>query len=164
MSNSLHISILHTFFNQSPFTVPQCIVYSGATHHMWNDSNAFISFHKEESGGYVCIANNQKIPLVGYGSIWIKLDNYTIQLDDVFYVPSLRDSLFSVRQHQRCPSCSFLCDNTGCYLTFPHFSIPVNDTEEMIIPYKHWAQHLIKSIGCTLTESLPMLPLPTVFD
>ena len=129
---STHIDSRH-FFTNSPSILPQCVIDSGATHHMWNDPSAFISFHKEEHGGYVRIANNQKIPIVGYGTIRVQLGSYTIQLDDVFYVPSLRDSLFSVRQHRRCNSCSFVCDNDGCKLNFPLFSIPVNDDNEMII-------------------------------
>ncbi len=129
---STHIDPLY-FLSPNQKHSHNCIVDSGATHHMWNDPSAFISFYPEENGGYVRIANNQKIPIVGYGTIRVKLDNYVIELEDVFYVPSLRDSLFSVRQHRRCDRCSFICDNNGCHLHFPLFSIPVPDHEEMVV-------------------------------
>ena len=35
----------HHFFTHSTSTLLQCVVNSGATHHMWNDPTAFISFH-----------------------------------------------------------------------------------------------------------------------
>ena len=70
---SQHVDPSH-FLTQSLSTLPQCVVNGSATHHIWNDSNALISFHKKENGGYVQIANNQKIPIVGYGSIRITLD------------------------------------------------------------------------------------------
>ena len=95
------------------------------------------------------------------------MDNYTIQLEDVFYVPSLRDCLFSVRQHRRCHSCSFLCDNTGCTLNFPCFTINVNDDDEMKIntipigntePKVHWSNTHISA----KTALIQTLKQPTI--
>jgi hypothetical protein len=44
--------------------------------------------------------------------------------------------LISVHHHQRNQGCSFLADNDGCYLTFPTFSITVDDSTDCLLAYE----------------------------
>ncbi len=105
---SKHVNAMH-FLTPQQTPSMQCIVDSGATHHMWNDPHAFVSFIPETEGGYVKLVNNAKIPIVGSGTIRINFNDYIIEIDDVFYVPSLINSLYSKKQHIRNPSCAFHC-------------------------------------------------------
>ena len=69
----------------------------------------------ESDGGFVKPANNAKAPILGYGTIQITIHNYVLELDDVFYVPSLVNSLFSIKQHIRNLMCTFHWEyNMGC--------------------------------------------------
>ena len=49
------------------------IIDSGATHHMWSDPAAFISF-APTANSYVSLANNFRIPVKGVGSIHLKIN------------------------------------------------------------------------------------------
>ena len=126
----------------------RCIVDSSATHHMWNDPHAFVSFIPETDGGYVKLANNAKMPIVGSGTIRITFNDYILEIDDVFYIPSLLNSLYSVKQHIRNPSCAFHCAyEYGCRLLFPHFTIHIDDSDKLYLPFSrpspstkvHWS-------------------------
>ena len=169
---SKHIKPLHSITNSSNPT-PHCIIDSGATHHMWNNVTAFVSFCPEENGGYVKVANDQKIPIIGYGTICFEINNYTIKLEDVFYTPSLWDSLFSVHQHCRCTNCSFICNNDGCHLHFPRFTIPVPDDDEMVVKIKslgttinkiHWSNipHSVADNAKTTPIFYPLIHVPVI--
>jgi hypothetical protein len=58
----------------------------------------------------------------------------SIILHDVLHVPSLCCPLISVRCFRRLNGCSFLSDNSGCFLTFPTFFLTdVDDSSDCII-------------------------------
>ena len=76
------------------------IIDSGATHHMWNDSTAFISYVSTKTS-YVSLVNDYKIPMKGVGSIQLNINNCILQIHNVFYVPALQYCLYSVKQHRR---------------------------------------------------------------
>ena len=131
---------------------------------MWNNPKAFISFIPETEGGYVKLANNARIPIVGSGTIRVIFYTSTLEIDDVFYVLSLINSLYSIKQHIRNPHCAFHCAyEYGCKLLYPHFTIPINDNDEFYLPCArpppstkvHWT-----NIVChkkALTVQLPKL-------
>jgi len=48
----------------------------------------------------------------------------------VLHVPTLCSPLLSVRCFCCLNGCSFLVNDTGCYLTFPKFFLPVDDTSD----------------------------------
>ncbi len=76
------------------------IIDSGATHHMWNDGSAFIQF-KYLNNCYVTLANNFKILIKGQGSIQLKINGYLLHIHDVYLVPTLQFSLYSVKKHRK---------------------------------------------------------------
>jgi hypothetical protein len=61
---------------------------------------------------------------------------YIVGRRQVLHVPALKAPLLSVRQHRRHQGCSFIADNEGCYLTFPTFSIKVDDSVDCLIAYE----------------------------
>ena len=72
---------------------------SGATHHMWNNTAAFISYSHTHNS-YVSLANNAKVPINGCGTIQIKINGFILRIHNVYHVPSLHYNLYSVKQHK----------------------------------------------------------------
>ncbi len=107
------------------------IIDSGATHHMWNDATAFITF-QPMTNSYVS-ANSFKIPIAGIGTIQLNINGYFFMIHDVYYIPSLQYCLYSVKQHQKYVNFSCIFDNNGSTLGFPKFQFNINDEYDMII-------------------------------
>jgi hypothetical protein len=83
---------------------------------------------------YVILADKSRVPCLGRGIIHLTLDDKQIILHDVLHVPHLQNPLLSVCCLRRLQGCSFLADNSGSYLSFPNFIIPVDDSSHCIIP------------------------------
>ena len=108
------------------------IIDSGATHHMWTNSKAFITF-RPMCDCYVTLANNYKIPIQGIGTIQINIQGYILNIHDVYLVPSLQFSLYSVKQHRRYLQCSCIFNNDAATLHFPKFKFNIDDDYDMLI-------------------------------
>jgi hypothetical protein len=108
------------------------VIDSGATAMMMPFRQCFINYTPTPRS-YVILANNQRSPCLGCGDICLTMGNYNALLRDVLHIPSLRCPLFSVRCHHRFVGCSFLADNTGCFLTFPSFTVEVNDQSDCTV-------------------------------
>ena len=112
------------------------IIDSGATHHMWNNKDSFITYTTLHNC-YVTLANKHKIPVIGQGTIQLNIQGYILHLHNVYLVPSLQFNLYSVKVHRRYPKCSCLFDNDAATLNFPKFSFDINDDYDMIIYAKN---------------------------
>ena len=119
--------ILSTVNNAYPI-----IIDSGATHHMWTDVSAFITF-RTLNHCYVTLANNNKVPIKGQGTIQIKIQGYILHIHNIYLVPTLQLSLYSVKQHRRYIQCSCVFNNTAATLHFPKFSFQIDDEHDMLI-------------------------------
>jgi len=115
--------------NHSEFNV---IIDSGCTRHMFHDRTTFPTY-KQCSHSFVILADKSKTACLGIGTITIILGGKEIVLHDVLHVPNLRSPLLSVRCFRRLKGCSFISDNSGCFLTFPTFFLPVDDSSDCII-------------------------------
>lgn len=102
------------------------------------DTNASVSAYSDSAppNHYVVLADNQKSPCLGVGSIKVNMGGFTIVLHDVLHVPALRSPLYSVRCHRRSTGCSFIADNDGAFLSFPTFFITVDDSVDCVITGK----------------------------
>jgi hypothetical protein len=127
LSSTLDLSKLTS--NQSEFNV---IIDSGCTRHMFPDRDTFLTY-KPCSHSFVILADKSKTACLGIGTITIMLGGKEILLHNVLHVPNLQSSLLSVRCFGRFKGCSFLSDNSGCFLTFPTFFLPVDDSSDCII-------------------------------
>jgi hypothetical protein len=108
------------------------IIDSGCTRHVFPYQDSFINY-KPCSHSFVVLADKSKTACLGTGTISISLGGKHIILHDVLHVHSLRSPLISVRCLRRLKGCSFLCDNSGCFLTFPKFILQVDDSSDCII-------------------------------
>jgi hypothetical protein len=107
----------------------QLIVDSGCTCHMFPFRDAFISY-KETPSSYVILADKSQVPCIGLGVVSFSLSGKSIVLHDVLHVPSLPSPLLLVQCFHHLNGCSFLADNMGCFLSFPQFFLPVDDTSD----------------------------------
>ncbi|KAL3797950.1 hypothetical protein HJC23_013188 [Cyclotella cryptica] len=110
------------------------IADSGATHHLWPDYSAFISYEKV-SNRFVSLADKSTAPIVGFGDVAVSLGGKNIVLRNVYHVPSLRAPLYSLRAHRRLSGCGFIGDNDCFQICFPGFSLTVNDDVDSYIEY-----------------------------
>jgi hypothetical protein len=99
---------------------------------MMSFRHCFITYQSTPKS-YVILADSQKSPCLGRGDVCITLGGFKVILKDVLHIPSLCCPLFSVRRHRRLLGCSFLADNSGCFLMFPSFTIEVNDSSDCIV-------------------------------
>jgi len=127
VSSTLDLSKLTS--NQSEFNV---IIDSGYTRHMCPDRDTFLTY-KPCSHSFVILADKSKTACLGIGTVTIMLGGKDIVLHDVLHVPNPRSTLLSVRCFRCFKGCSFLSDNSGCFLTFPTFFLPVDDSSDCII-------------------------------
>ena len=117
--------------------IKQLCLDSGASHDLWNNRDDFISYENiTNSGRYVSLADDSKIPIMGVGTIRFRIGSKIIQLNNVYHVPRLDMPLLSMRVHRRrAQGCSFIADYSGCFYTFPEFSITVDDAEDVTVPF-----------------------------
>jgi len=127
LSSTLDLSKLTS--NHSEFNV---IIDSGCTTHMFPDRDTFFTY-KPCSQSFVILADKSKTACLGIGTITIMLGGKEIVLHNLLNIPKLRSPLLSIRCFRQLKGCSFLSDNSGCFLTFPTFFLPVDDSSDCII-------------------------------
>ena len=77
---------------------------------------------------------NKVIPIKGIGTICIQIREHNIAYKEVLHVPALTAILLSSRGHRRITQgCSFIADHSGCFLTFPEFTIEIDDHDDCTI-------------------------------
>ena len=109
---------------------------SGASHDLWNNRTDFISYKDLTGlGKYVSLADDSKIPIMGIGTIKFRLAGKIICFRNVYHVPRLEIPLIALRVHRRrAQGCAFVSDFSGCFFTFPNFSIEVDDDVDVTVP------------------------------
>ena len=111
-------------------------VDSGATHDMAPGvKEDFANYRPLPPGSHVLLANKQPTPALGIGTQYYRIDGYIIGRREVLHVPALSAPLISVRQHRRHQGCSFVADNDGCFLSWPTFTIEVDDRRDCLVQY-----------------------------
>ena len=79
--------------------------------------------------------DESRIPITGIGDVIIEIQGRLIYLRNVYFVPSLRVPLYSLRIHRRLPNCGHFADNSGFYIKFPTFNIEVDDEIDSFVTY-----------------------------
>jgi hypothetical protein len=79
-----------------PVSMDDWIIDSGATKHMTSDKRVFKVLMKHDGG--VTVANGEKLPIVGIGTVRMKIGVDYLELKDVLLVPGLDANLISVNQ------------------------------------------------------------------
>ena len=106
---------------------------SGATNPMVPWKELFISYKKCAKASYVLLANNEKAPCLGRGTIKIQLGGKIVIVTNALHVPTLRCPLYSIRCHSRIKGCAFHADNQGVLLAFPEFTLPVDISSDCLL-------------------------------
>jgi hypothetical protein len=109
---------------------------SGATSIMAPYRDMFLDYVDVRGEGLVVRLGdeNQTIPIAGRGTLKINIQGHTMAYANALHVPQISMILFSSRVHQQIsPGCSFIADNSSCYLTYSNFVIPIDDTDDCTI-------------------------------
>jgi hypothetical protein len=132
---------------------------SGATHDMSNgEITEFADYKPLPKGSHVLVADNHAIECLGVGTTFWRIGGkkgYIVGRRQVLHVPALKAPLLSVRQHRRHQGCSFIADNDGCYLTFPTFSIRVDDSVDCLIAYETLNPTNVDPSECDYLQDAP---------
>jgi SAM-dependent methyltransferase len=110
------------------------IADSGATHHLWPDYSAFVSYTKV-SNKYVSLADKSTAPIEGIGDIAVSLNGKKVLIRNAYHAPSLKVPLYSLGAHRRLPGCGFIGTNDSFQLTFPKFSLTLHDVDLPLLKY-----------------------------
>jgi hypothetical protein len=74
---------------------------------------------------------NQTIPIIGEGTLCMHIDGRNVAYGQSYHVPAPMAILLSSRVHRRiAPDCSLVADHSGCFLTYPTFSVEIDDTSD----------------------------------
>ena len=97
--NSTSYKLLQT---KLPLSANLMVFDSGTSRHMSGILSLFIiiSYFNDNSPRHVILGDGTTtLPILGFGSIDITINNYRIILDNVLYIPKLNDTLFSIKEH-----------------------------------------------------------------
>ncbi len=111
-------------------------VDSGASRDLFPDRRYFVDYKDiSDAGHYVVVADDSHVPIHGIGTVRCQLAGHEVLLRKVYHVPLLNSPLFSIRTHRRRGAgCSLIADDTGCWLTFPSFIMPIDDSDDFLLP------------------------------
>ena len=99
------------------------ILDTSATKHMANLLDLFITLIKVKNC-YVTLCNGTtKINVMGKSLIRVYMDSHVVELQHIFFVPNLEDTLFSVTEHIQSSNCSLKTEKNSYTLYYPTFSI-----------------------------------------
>jgi hypothetical protein len=106
---------------------------SGATSIMAPHRDMFINYVDISSKGLVvCLGDeNQTILIMGEGTLCMQIDGRKVAYGLSYHVPDLTAILLSSRVHRHiAPGCSLVADHSGCFLTYPTFSVEIDNTSD----------------------------------
>lgn len=114
----------------------ECCADSGATHHMLNDYNTFVSYYPCKHR-VVTLGNESTLPVMGTGTTKFFLNGKVILVRNALHVPGLRAPLYSLRRHRLMPGCGYFSHfEIGSYILFPDFVIKVDDSKDNLISFQ----------------------------
>jgi hypothetical protein len=124
---------------QHPRHNPTICPDSGATSIMGPHLDMFSEYVELcDKGIVVCLGDEDKIiPIAGRGNLSINMLGHTIAYVDALHIPNLSVILLPARVHQCImPGCSFVANHSGCFLTYPNFTIEVDDFKRLHHPMR----------------------------
>jgi hypothetical protein len=97
------------------------IADSGANFHMFKEKDFFVKIIP--ATGSVLLGDGQTaLPILGVGTVQCKIDNHIVEIENVRYVPSLAESIYSLFVHIQLPGHGLhsSCEQ-GLFIKFPTF-------------------------------------------
>ena len=115
--------------------VTHTCVNSGASCDMCLIKEFFEDYIPNTDNSHITVADRCRIKVAGSRTLHIILGSHPIRLRNCLHVPDLDMFLLSTRIHRhRGQGCTVIADPTGCFLTFPSFIIPIDNTLECLAP------------------------------
>jgi hypothetical protein len=106
---------------------PMCfpvIADSGANFHMFKEPEFFESIVPAH-GSVILADGTTRLAIQGVGTVVCNVGEHTLRLDNVRFVPSLSESIYSLLLHIKQPNQGLESSfEGGLYLKFPHFTVP----------------------------------------
>jgi hypothetical protein len=95
----------------------------------------FEDYIPNADNNHITVADRRRIHVAGCSTLRIILGGHPVRLRNCLHVPDLDMFLLSTRIHRRRGrGCAFIADPTGCFLTFPSFIVPIDNTLECLVP------------------------------
>ena len=121
-----------------PLSANLMVLDSGASRHVSGILSLFtiISYFNDNSPRIVILGDGTStLPILGFGSIDVTINNYRIILDNVLYIPKLNDTVFSIKEHVRFSQCSFYCAHNKATLSFKDIDFISSINQEITLVY-----------------------------
>ena len=135
---------------------------SGASCDMCPIKEFFEDYIPNTDNNHITVADRRRIHVAGRGTLRIILGGHPVRLRNCLHVPDLDMFLLSTRIHRRRgQGCAFIADPTGCFLTFPSFIIPIDDTLECLVPCSAAPPSSTFDYDETTTLTYPAAPIIT---
>ena len=110
----------------------------------------------------VCFVDGETIlHITGIGAILIKVYIYTIEIENLLYVPQLDETLFSITEHIKINNCSFIGNDSKYILSFLNFSILVMIINEVFFPFEI-VSHRMKQLPSFSTKLSNQIIINTI--
>lgn len=108
------------------------ILDSGTTDHMSGNKSLFVQYYPAKNKKFVLLGDGSTtIPISGKGTIDYIVDSHRIILHNVYYVPQLEDTLYSIKQHITFLNCNFHAENNIMTLKYPKFTLNASIEDEV---------------------------------
>ena len=79
------------------------------------------------------MANKTQVPISGIGSIQININGFILRIHNVYYIPHLAYSLYSVKEHMTYDNCYTYFGNRKAVLSFPCFKFTIFNDQDLYI-------------------------------
>ena len=133
------------------------VLDSGAFPHMCKDASMFTHLYPwqpSSSTTEVTLADGQTTAKIeGIGTISFELNKHKVVLHNVLLVPSLSESLFSIKQHCVSTGNYFHTENNLATLAFPEFIHTAPISDEIIIKVTPAEKHAVSNRAHTNSQS-----------
>ena len=113
------------------------------------------------------MANKTQVPISGIGSIQININGFILRIHNVYYIPHLAYSLYSVKEHMTYNNCYTYFGNSKAVLSCPRFKFTIFNDQDLYINVRsvgtnsnkiHWDSNdspTQKAYNTTLPQNLP---------
>ena len=138
------------------------ILDSGTTNHMSGNKSLFVQYYPAQDTQFVLLGDGSTtIPISGKGTIDYIVDSHRIILHNVYYVPQLEDTLYSIKQHITFLDCNFHAEDNIMTLKYPTFTLQASIEDEVQVtllptPAKS------KSPSCFNSKFAQQAPVPFI--
>jgi len=146
------VSLSNTkYFPSNEPTRLRFIVDSGASPHMVNKKTIFTTLKPwvDKETTHVVLADGKpSAKIEGVGTIDIEIDGHKVHLEDVLFIPTLSDSLYSAKNHAQTIGHYLLLQKCQATIAFPKFVTTVPITDEIYLD-------VVKSVKSTANQTKP---------